>query len=81
MNPAPGGVTVLNMVRANAAEVFWDASKSVWVVRIHVGAEAVRRTCKGTGHDADETALRSLAHQTAQDEGYELEDSAVSIQR
>lgn len=81
MNPAASGVTVVNMVRANAAEVFWDTTKKVWIVRIQVGGEAVRRTCKGTGHDADEAALRSLAHQTAQDEGYELEDSAVSIQR
>ncbi|MGJ5816027.1 hypothetical protein [Paludibaculum fermentans] len=69
------------MVRANAAEVFWDTSKKVWIVRIQVGGEAVRRACKGAGHDADDASLRTLAHQTAEDEGYELADSAVSIQR
>ncbi|WP_321471833.1 hypothetical protein [uncultured Paludibaculum sp.] len=69
------------MVRANAAEVFWDTDKKTWVVRIQVGGEAVRRTCKGTPQNADEAALHSLALQTAQDEGYELAETAVSVRR
>lgn len=72
---------MLSMVRANAAEVFWDAGKKSWVVRIHVGAEAVRRTCKDTPQDADEAALHTLAVKTAQDEGYELPVGSVSVQR
>ena len=69
------------MVRATAAEVFWDAGKKAWVVRIQVGEEAVRRACKGAKRDADEGTLRALAVQTAQDDGYDLAAAAVSVKR
>lgn len=69
------------MVRANAAEVFWDPGKKSWIVRIQVGAEAVRRACKDTPHNADEAALHTLAVKTAEDEGYELPDGSVSVRR
>lgn len=71
----------MDMVQATAAEVFWEATKKAWIVRIQVGEEAVRRTCKGAKQDADEDALRSLAVQTAHDDGYELAAGAVSIKR
>lgn len=81
MKAATDGVTVMDMVKANAAEVFWDTDKKVWIVRIKIGEEAVRRACKGTKQDADDDALRSLALQTARDEGYELPASAINVQR
>ena len=69
------------MVRATAAEVFWDTSKKAWIVRLQVGEEVVRRASKGTKQDADEETLRSLALKTAEDEGYELPATAVSVRR
>jgi hypothetical protein len=69
------------MVKATAAEVFRETGKKDWIVRIHVGEEAVRRACKGAGRDADDDTLRSLAVQTAHDEGYDLAAERVSIKR
>ena len=69
------------MVRANAAEVFWETNKKAWIVRIQVGEGAVRRVCKGVKHDADEETLRSLAVQTAHDEGYDLAVGDVCVRR
>lgn len=69
------------MVRANAAEVFWDENKKAWTVRIHVGEEAVRRACKGARRDADDDTLRALAIETAHDDGYELSAENVGITR
>ena len=73
--------TVIYMVQANSAEVFWEANKKAWIVRIQVGEEAVRRACKDAGHDTSDETLRSLAVQTAHDEGYELAGEAVSVKR
>jgi hypothetical protein len=75
------GANVMDMIRANAAEVFWDTDKNAWIVRVTVGEEAVKRMCKGTSRDADEDTLRSLAVQTASDEGYELAAADVSVKR
>ena len=69
------------MVRAHSAEVFWDPARKAWVVRIQVGEEAIRRACKDAKRDANDDALRSLAVQTAQDEGYELASDFVSVKR
>jgi len=71
----------MDMVRANAAEVFWEESKKAWIVRIQVGEEAVRRTCKKAGRETGDDALRSLAVQTAHDEGYDLAVTDVSVRR
>ena len=71
----------MDMVQANAAEVFWDSNKKAWIVRVQVGEEAVRRACKGAKRDADEDTLRALAVQTAHDEGYDLAVSAVTVRR
>ncbi|NWF84029.1 MAG: hypothetical protein HXY18_09400 [Bryobacteraceae bacterium] len=69
------------MTRATCAEVFWEDGKKAWVVRVQVGEEAVRRTCKGVKRDADDDALRSLALQTARDEGYDLATGDVRVKR
>ena len=71
----------MDMVRADSAEVFWEANRKAWVVRIRVGEEAVRRACKDARRDSDDETLRSFAVQTAHDEGYELGLDAVSIKR
>jgi hypothetical protein len=67
-------------MRADRVEVSWDANKSKWLVRIQSGEEVIRRYCdlpKG----AEESALRSAAEKTVQDEGYELDSAAIAIQR
>jgi len=70
------------MLRADKAEVVWDAQKKNWVVRIQVGAEVIRRGCKGNNRETeDDAALRSLAVATAKDEGYELPVEAVEVKR
>ena len=67
-------------MRADRIEVSWDANKSNWVVRIQSGEEVIRRHCD-LPRNADEQALRTAAQKTVQDEGYELDSAAVSIQR
>lgn len=69
------------MIRANSAEVFWEPGKKAWIVRIQAGSEAVRRTCKGAGHEASDDTLRTIAVQTAHDDGYELAAASVSVKR
>ena len=75
MRTAQGG----NM-RADRVEVSWDANKSSWLVRIQSGEEVIRRHCD-LPRNADEQALRTAAQKTVQDEGYELDSAAMSIQR
>jgi hypothetical protein len=69
------------MVRADAAEVVWDAQKKSWVVRIRRGEEVIRRPCRKSGPDLADEALRALAVSTARDDGYELAAAAVTIKR
>jgi hypothetical protein len=67
-------------MRADRVEVSWDANKSKWVVRIQSGEEVIRRYCdlpKG----AEESALRSAAQKTVQDEGYDLDSGSITISR
>jgi hypothetical protein len=67
-------------MRADRAEVSWDTEKSKWVVRIAVGEEVIRRYCS-LPQSASETDLRSAAQTTLRDEGFELEDGAITIQK
>ena len=69
------------MVQASGGEVFWEAQKKAWVVRIQVGEEVVRRTCKNRKQDIGEDELRSLAVETAKDDGYELPAEKVVVKR
>jgi hypothetical protein len=69
------------MMRANHANVAWDADKKRWQIRIQIGAEVVKRPAPDTQHDAGDEALRAAAVQTARDEGYELDPAAVLITR
>jgi hypothetical protein len=67
------------MTQTGSAKVEWNPEKKHWQVVIQVGAEVIRRQCAKTPPDADDPALRSLAIQTARDEGYTLDESSVSI--
>ena len=67
-------------MRADRAEVSWDAEKSKWLVRIAVGEEVIRRYCD-LPQNASETELRSAAQSTLKDEGYELDGVAITIQQ
>ena len=67
-------------MRADTAEVSWDADKSKWQVRISVGEEVIRRYCD-LPKSADQQDLRMAAQKTLHDEGYELEGAAITIQQ
>ena len=67
-------------MRADGAEVSWDAEKSKWLVRISSGDEVMRRYC-ALSKDATEAQLRSAAEQTVRDDGYELGATGITIRR
>ena len=69
------------MMKARNAEVSWDTQKKAWVVRIQVGEEVVRRTPKNSKRDSDDATLRSLAVESALDDGYELAPESVVVKR
>ena len=68
-------------MQANEAEVTWDPKKKHWHVTIQVGAESIKRLSAAKERDAADDALRTIAVETARDEGYELEPQRVSIVR
>lgn len=67
------------MLRANNARVEWDKARKRWEVHIFVGAEVIKRPIAKSVAESGEAALRDLAIQTAKDEGYDLDPSAVAI--
>jgi hypothetical protein len=67
------------MLHANSANVSWDTEKKQWNVRVQVGAEVIRRPLPKTPETAAEEALRSLAVDTAKDEGYDLDPGTVAV--
>lgn len=69
------------MIKADKAKVGWDADKKRWSVRIQVGEEVVKRPLPKSPRDAGEEVLRSLAIQTAKDDGYEVDPQVVDIAR
>lgn len=69
------------MLRADSARVQWDPGKKRWHIDIQVGAEVIKRPCPKSAAETGEDALRSLAVQTATDEGYVLEAARVEIVR
>jgi len=69
------------MLKADNLEVTWESQKRAWQVRIQAGEEVVKRPIAGASRDADEATLRSLAIQTAQDDGYDGASAAISISR
>lgn len=67
-------------MQADRVEVSWDAGKHKWLVRIEVGSEVIRRYCDQS-HEADEGKLRAAAQQTTLDEGYQIDNSRISVNR
>jgi hypothetical protein len=68
------------MIRADSATVNWDSGKKAWQVRLKIGEEVIKRACKVSQDTADER-LRSLALETARDEGYELDSAHIVVTR
>jgi hypothetical protein len=66
-------------MQADRAEVSWDSGKSKWLVRITVGEEVIRRHCD-LPQNAAESDLRAAAQKTLQDEGFETDGVAITIQ-
>jgi hypothetical protein len=69
------------MIRANEAKVEWNSTKKQWQVVIQVGEEVIRRPCPKNPQDAADADLRTVAIETARDEGYDVDPAAVSIVR
>jgi hypothetical protein len=69
------------MIRANQAKVEWNPAKKQWQVVITVGAEVIRRPCPKKPQDAADADLRSVAVETAKDEGYEVDAANVTVAR
>lgn len=67
-------------MRADRVEVSWDSEKSGWLARIVSGEEVLRRHLK-LSNDADAQALRAAALKTANEEGYQADDSIIFIQK
>jgi hypothetical protein len=67
-------------MRADGAEVSWDAAKSKWVVRISSGDEVMRRHL-ALPKDASEPQLRAAAEQTVRDDGYEIDAALITVRR
>jgi hypothetical protein len=67
-------------MQADQVELSWDADKSKWLVRIEAGEEVIRRFSNAP-KDTGEPELRSAAQKLAQDEGYEVDLTKVTIRR
>ncbi len=67
------------MTQTGSAKVQWIPEKKHWQVVIQVGAEVIRRQFAKTPPSAGDPELRTLAIQTALDEGYTLDEAHVSI--
>jgi hypothetical protein len=69
------------LVRASSATVERDHKDKKLHVHINVGAEVIKRPLPKTAEDATEDTLRSLAVETAKDEGYEVDPGKITIQQ
>jgi len=70
------------MIKAEHAEVRWDAQKKKWAIRIQIGEEVVKRTPDGNPpRDAADDQLRGMAVEMAHNDGYEIDPAAVTINR
>ncbi len=69
------------MVEVNSAVVNWDAQKKQWVIRLQIGGEVIKRPALKTARETDDELLRSTAVQVAEDEGYHLSPSIVTVTR
>jgi len=68
-------------MQASEAKVEWNEAKKQWQVVITVGAEVIRRPCPKNPQDASESDLRTVAVETAKDEGYDVDPASVAVVR
>ncbi len=69
-------------ITADSAAVRWDAKKKNWIASIKVGAEVIRRSPDhAIAQNAANDLLASWVIQTAKDEGYEITQDRVHIER
>ncbi len=59
-------------MKADRVEVSHDAKDNVWLIRIQVGDEVIRRRCHEP-KNAGEEVLRDAASRTVADEGYTID--------
>lgn len=59
-------------MKADRVEVSHDVKENLWLIRIQVGDEVIRRRCHEP-KDADEETLRDAAVKTVADEGYTID--------
>jgi hypothetical protein len=69
------------MVRADTAAVSWDAQRKCWVIRLRVGEEVIKRPAPNVARNVNDEVLHSTAVKTANDEGYELDPTSVTVTR
>jgi len=69
------------MVEVSNAAVNWDAQKKQWVIRLQIGGEVIKRAAPKTARDTNDDLLRSTAVKVAEDEGYHLNPSTVTVTR
>ncbi len=71
------------MMKADRAEVAWDAAKKMWRVRIQVGEEVIKRPASGKKlkQETAEEVLRQAAIETARADGYEVDPETVTVSR
>ena len=69
------------MLSAGSAKIEWNSDKKQWHVEITKGSEVIKRWVKDRPHELADDSLRSLAAETAKDEGYELDLARVTIAR
>jgi len=63
-------------MKADRVEVSRDESAKQWLIRIQIGEEVIRRHTRDP-KDATRDALRSVAVRIAEEEGYEIDPSAI----
>lgn len=69
------------MVEVSNAVVNWDAQKKQWVIRLQIGGEVIKRPAPKASRETNDDLLRSTAVQVAEDEGYHLNPSTVTVTR
>ena len=67
------------LVRASSAKVERDQKDKKLHVYISVGAEVIKRPLPKDADGAGDDTLRSIAVQTAKDEGYEVDPAQVAL--
>jgi hypothetical protein len=65
-------------MKADRAEVSWDAQKNKWLVRIIIGEEVIRRFCDDS-RTVEPAALRASVLRTVREEGYEIDPASITL--